>query len=335
MIGSGTMTIVSDDPDEPEVVVPLTATPDMPPSLIVETPVDGEVLSPGVVTSFRAWVLDDSDDPESMLLEWRDGDGALLADGFADESGLGIYEWNAAERTSGDNAVTVSVTDSCGHTVEETVNFCQNAGYTEDSIDLESWQFRGDARWDADAGWVELTRSEFDQAGTAFQTSESVSSDDIVIEFDFYVSGGTGADGISLTALDADRHTTFVGAMGGGIGYAGLPGWSIEVDTWYNNEGYTDPTMEDHVSFHLDGDINSPSAWAEIPDMEDDLWHRALVEVVGDHVRVSIDGVLYIDETIAGLEPFNAYVGFTGATGGHTNYHWIDALEVEGFICED
>ena len=181
---------------------------------------------------------------------------------------------------------------------------------------------------------MELTGPYLDQAGTAFQTTAAVSSDDIVIEFDFYVSGGTGADGISLTALDVDRMTTFVGRTGGGIGYDGLPGWSIEVDTWYNGDTH-DPTTEDHVSFHLDGDISTPLAWAVLPDMEDEEWHRASIEVVGSYVRVWIDGVLYIDTTIPGLEPFDAYVGFTAATGGATNWHQIDSLEVEGFICDE
>jgi len=160
-----------------------------------------------------------------------------------------------------------------------------------------------------------------------------VSSDAVNIDFEFYVSGGTGADGISLTAIDADRMSTFVGGSGGGIGYYGLPGWSIEIDTWYNSE-HSDPTSADHVSVHIDGDVNSPLAWATLPEMEDGAWHLGSVEVVGSHMRVWVDGILYIDDTIPGLTPFDAYVGFTAATGGSTNYHLIDALEVEGFICE-
>jgi hypothetical protein len=44
--------------------------------------------------------------------------------------------------------------------------------------------------------------------------------------------------------------------------------------------------------------------------------------------------VLYIDEHIDGLTPFNGYVGFTGSTGGSTNWHLIDALDVEGMVCD-
>jgi hypothetical protein len=45
--------------------------------------------------------------------------------------------------------------------------------------------------------------------------------------------------------------------------------------------------------------------------------------------------VTYIDAEVPALEAFPAYVGFTAATGAATNYHLIDALEVEGFVCDD
>jgi hypothetical protein len=52
-------------------------------------------------------------------------------------------------------------------------------------------------------------------------------------------------------------------------------------------------------------------------------------------MTVSIDGVVYIDVTIPELYPFDAYIGFTAATGAATNYHLVDALEVEAFVCDD
>ena len=68
--------------------------------------------------------------------------------------------------------------------------------------------------------------------------------------------------------------------------------------------------------------------------MEDGNWHRMGVSVVGDWITVDVDGTTYIDEQVSELSSFPAYVGFTGATGGFTNYHLIDALEVEEFVCE-
>ena len=333
-VGMGRVILMSDDPVVPEIRIPLEATPDSAPSLVIASPLGGEVLAPGAVTTFEARVSDETDSPETLLVEWLSLGGEVLGSGYADATGMATFEWSASVLGTGDQAVMARVSDSCGNTTESTVAFCQNEGYTEDSIDLESWNFEGSSLWDAENEWVELTAAVRTQAGTAFQTSSTVSSDSVNIEFDFYVSGGTGADGISLTALDVHRMTTFVGGTGGGIGYVGLPGWSIEVDTWYNRE-HNDPTPQDHLSVHIDGNVNDPRVWATLPEMEDGAWHRAMIDVAGSHMRVWIDEVLYIDETIDGLEPFEAYVGFTAATGGSTNWHLIDALEVEGFVCDE
>ena len=69
------------------------------------------------------------------------------------------------------------------------------------------------------------------------------------IAFDFYIGDGSGADGLTFTALDVNRMTTFLGESGGGIGYGGLPGWTIEIDAYYN--GGADPTPNDHLALHL------------------------------------------------------------------------------------
>jgi hypothetical protein len=161
-----------------------------------------------------------------------------------------------------------------------------------------------------------------------------VSADNVNVSFSFYVSGGTGADGISVTALDVARMTGFVGSTGGGIGYLGMPGWSVEVDTWYNPEN-NDPTPEDHISVHVDGDARNVLAWATLPEMEDGAWHTMDLSVIGVHVNARIDGVTYIDQDISAIHPFSAYVGFTAATGGSTNYHLIDALEVTEYVCPE
>jgi hypothetical protein len=332
--GLGSITIETTDPENPSQVVPLSATQDAPPNVEIESPSSSEVLSPGGTTAFRAVVRDDVDMPEDLILEWRTDVEGLISSTPADADGVSTFEWDASEWASGDHRITVFATDSCDQRSEDVVEFCQNEGYTEESLALSSWNFEGDARWDAFNDWVELTQPLDFQAGTAFQTTAAVSSHDISIEFSFYVSGGNGADGISVTALDVGSMVSFVGDVGGGLGYAGLPGWSVEFDTYYNAHDHVDPTPEDHISIHIDGDAEAERLWVNVPDLEDGLWHEALVEVVGSHMRVVLDGVTYVDHDIDGLYAFDAYVGFTGATGELTNYHLIDALEVEGFVCE-
>jgi hypothetical protein len=163
----------------------------------------------------------------------------------------------------------------------------------------------------------------------------------VEIEFLFYIGGGSGADGISLTAIDVDRMTTFLGGTGCGLGYGGdaactagpaLPGWSIEVDTYFNDG--QDPTIEDHLTFVFDGDVDAPQAWTPLPEMEDTGWHTMTVTVTAPHVKIAIDGDIYIDQELTGHFDFPANIGFTAGTGGQTNFHRIDALEVTSYLCD-
>ena len=328
-----TLVIETTDPAHPELSVPLTATADAPPTLSITRPGTGSTLDVGAVTTFEAAVTDDAGPADAVLLSWEsDVDGVLGTDS-ADGAGVATLSWDAAVRTSGPHVVTLTATDTCGNRTEADVVVCQNEGYLADSLDLATWNFEGSASWDSGNQWVELTPPAQNQSGTAFQTSSTVDASNVQIEFEFYASGGTGADGLSVTALDSTRMTSFVGNSGGGIGYGGLPGWSIEVDTWYNGE-HSDPTQDDHLSVHIDGDVGSPLVWAALPEMEDGSWHQMAVSVSGTWMTVSIDGVVYIDQAVSQISSFPAYVGFTGATGSVTNYHLIDALQVEEFVCE-
>ncbi len=126
--------------------------------------------------------------------------------------------------------------------------------------------------------------------------------------------------------------TTYVGQSGGGIGYMGLPGWSLEFDTWCNG---WDATCEDHVSFHIDGDVYAPQLTTVVPNLEDDQWHDARVVMDGQDLTVELDGFLVLEQTVTGNTNFQAYVGFTGATGSATNLQLIDELIVIDYACDE
>lgn len=331
-MGPGTLTVATDDLDEGEVEVPLQAATSTPPEVTWASPDEGAILPVSGATRLEATVADDLDPAETLVVSWSSDVDGPLGSATADASGYASIPWNAADHTPGNHTLTVEVTDSCGLMADQQRSVCQDLGYDVETLDLSTWHFEGSATWDAVNGYVELTRPVTNQAGTAFQTVSTVNADDVTIDFLFFASGGTGADGLSLTALDADRMTGFVGSTGGGIGYQGLPGWSIEVDTWYNGE-YGDPTEEDHISFHLDGDY-TVLAWATLPEMEDGAWHSMSVVVSGTHVTATIDGVTYLDFDAPRSLAFPAYVGFTAATGSVTNFHLIDALVVTESVCE-
>jgi hypothetical protein len=329
--GEGKARLKTDDPETPLVEIPLSSTANSAPVLTVLTPTSGDILSSSS-TDFTASVSDDLDLPETIGLSWTSDVDGLLGSDPAGADGIAHYLWDPAVRSPGNHTTTLTATDSCGAQTSTQVVFCQDQGYSADNLDLATWHFEGNAHWDSVNSWVELTNNSNYQSGTAFQTASTVPANNVVISFSFFVSGGSGADGISLTALDSSRMGGFVGTAGGGIGYQGLPGWSIEVDTWYNSE-LNDPTPEDHVSVHFDGAAGNVRAWAALPDMEDGAWHEMVVEVVAPNVKVAIDGVTYLDQAVPGNYNFPAYVGFTAATGGSTNYHLIDALTVTEYVC--
>lgn len=329
----GSLIVSSDDPDTPELTISLAAAENEAPGLSFHEPADGSTLDVSAPTTFRAAVADDNTRFEALALTWASDVDGVLSTAPAGTDGVASMVWDPAARTSGPHRVTLTAVDACGATTTIELGVCQDEGYLADSLDLSTWHFEGSARYDATGGWVELTPPATYQSGTAFQTATTATSDNVVIDFTFFVSGGSGADGFSLTALDTTRMTGYVGASGGGIGYMGLPGWSIEVDTWYNSEN-NDPTPNDHVSVHVDGNAGTPLAWAELPEMEDGAWHTMTVSVVGTHVTVEIDGGTWIDQEVSGITSFPAYVGFTAGTGAATNYHLIDALEVTRYVCD-
>lgn len=332
--GPGEAALVSvetTDPSHPTLEVPVSGELDLPPALSITGPADGSTLGVSSTTVFSATVSDDAGPADDVAIAWTSDVDGLLSNAGADGSGTTRFDWVASDRTSGTHTVTLSAVDTCGHRTEAQVVVCQNEGYLAENLDLATWNFEGDARFDSANGWVELTTPLTDQSGTAFQTAATVDSTNVSVDFAFYVSGGSGADGISVTALDVDRMSGFVGESGGGIGMGGLPGWSVEVDTYYNA---ADPTPDDHIALTYDGQAGSTVVWAPLPEMEDGLWHTMSLSVSGTWLTAAIDGTVYLDQDVPSLSSFPAYVGFTAATGSLTNDHLIDALQVEEYVCD-
>ncbi len=339
--GDAELVVRSDDPNRPAVVVPLELSVESGPSLQIVSPSHNDILDIGVDVVLEALVTDDLDAAADVQLSWSSNQDGALGNPVSDAAGFSEWTWASADRSPGPQQLTLAGIDSCGNTSSTDITVCQQAGYTTDELDISNWHFEGAAQWDSANTWLLLTPASTDMVGSAFQTSNPVNGDSVSIRFQFLIGGGSGADGISLTALDTGRMSGFLGGTGCGIGYGGnaacspgpaLPGWSIEVDTYYN--GGQDPTDEDHVAFSFDGNVGNPSAWAVLPEMEDTGWHTMEVVVASPRVTISIDGVVYIDQDLSGNFSFPAYVGFTAGTGGLTNEHLIDSLEVEGNLCE-
>lgn len=333
-----TVTVTTNDADSPTLTLSISATPNAGPTVESTWPASGErvVVPAGATETF--WV-DLADDQAGLEVRWTSDVDGQVSWGPASADGMATAPWDSALQTEGEHTITAVATDTCGQEVQHSFAVCQNAGYAAENLDLDTWQITGNAFYDTTNGWVQLVAPYAWQQGSAFQTSETVQSDDVEISFSFYVGDSDyGADGFSVTAIDTTQLVTYEGDAGGSIGYGSLPGWSIEVDTYDNTSsvGYSEPYTTDHVSLNIGGDAKYiGEVYAQLPNMEDGAWHTMDVKVDGIHVTVTIDGTTYIDDDVPALTAFPAHVGFTAATGAQHNYHLIDALTVQTSICDE
>ncbi len=338
--GRAQLLIQSNDPEAHEVIVELSAVADAPPS--VQLDYERQIVPVGESLELVALVGDDIDDPRDLHIVWSTDLEGEICEVAADEGGVAIAPWDSGERAVGDHTVSVSVTDPCGNETVEELSLCQEGGFAMDGLGLDDWNLVGSSSWSDEEGWLEITPAEKYQVGSAFMTTATVPADQVRLDFEFYVGEGTGADGFAIVALDSERMNDFLGAEGCALGYAGpsagcidgsdaLPGWAIEVDSYYNHQ--MDPTEEDHVSLHIDGDQEQIWGWAETGELEDTGWHAMSILVEGRRFRVEMDGVLLIDQEVEKVPEYQAWIGFTGATGGDTNVHRVRSLVVTDSTC--
>ena len=138
--------------------------------------------------------------------------------------------------------------------------------------------------------------------------------------FDFYIGNGSGADGLTFAWV----HSPGLGSAGGYLGFEGLSGYMVEFDT-YDNGGWEPSGFgENHIAVSNTVTSYLAANTITVPEMENTGWHHVDIAFDNGHIEVYMDSAKYVDATIAGYTGFDAYFGFTAATGGATNYHQID-----------
>jgi|GEM_PF-4829169 len=70
-----------------------------------------------------------------------------------------------------------------------------------------------------DTGWLRVTSAHNDEATAVYYNKPFPSDKGIVVDFDYAVWGGTGADGLSFFLFDGSSPSFNAGAAGGGLGY--------------------------------------------------------------------------------------------------------------------
>lgn len=69
-------------------------------------------------------------------------------------------------------------------------------------------------------GYLRLTNNKNDQKGFIYSTNNLTSNQGLKMQFEYYIYGGSGADGISFFLFDATANPFVIGGFGGSLGYS-------------------------------------------------------------------------------------------------------------------
>lgn len=189
------------------------------------------------------------------------------------------------------------------------------------------WKRAGEAK--VSGATLDLQTVARDRRGTSFWPVP-VDARRLDATFDALITGGTGADGMALVLADPARGATAtsLGASGGGLGFAGIPGWGAALATWANN-GVNGP-----FAGITDGAPSGSSLlrWVattqNVPALRSTTSNRVRVHVADGRLRLSINGVERVSAPVS--LPDRVLVGFSGATGGRTDRHAVSNVTIGG-----
>ncbi len=248
---------------------------------------------------------------------------------------------------------------------------CFNDEFTESSLSPDDWvtSVASGSFTPADVnGRLRMTEAVSNQSTAATLQREIPGADNLVIlEFDYYAYGGSGADGLAVVLSDA-TITPQPGSFGGSLGYAqrnnGDPGFAggwlgIGLDEFGN---FSNPTegrqggpgfRRDAVAIRgayqggyrflrgtgtlatgIDQPGNDPSAHRYRITVDSRNAGDALVSVerdvtgTGNNFQGLIGPFNALNEAGQPAVPENFLLSLTGSTGGSTNIHELDNIQL-------
>jgi hypothetical protein len=213
---------------------------------------------------------------------------------------------------------------------------CKHIDEDFGSDPVARWYYNGAGSYDSGAKAVQLNPANaIGSAGSAFyrQKLHMVAVD---ARFTFSMGDGGGADGMALVFAKADAVTDLVpfgdgtAAQGYGLGYVGMNGFALELDS-YKNGNNGDPN-DNHVGMMVTSSgthflTGVPSG----PKMANGMQRHAHLRFDGKHVRVEIDDKEVIDADLPSTIIFNPddyFIGFTAAGGGFPDRHRVHAVSI-------
>ncbi|MDP2307611.1 MAG: MopE-related protein [Pseudomonadota bacterium] len=195
--------------------------------------------------------------------------------------------------------------------------------FTSDfTVAPEGLSINGDAT--VDGGALQLTLNAEDSAGAALFSSTVMASVGLEITFTAEMCCDGGDDGLTLAFLNADEPETGVGSPGGSLGFLGLHGHAVALDTWLDTNERSDNAVT------LLGDVEILMATGEVRDFAWDDGEPHEVRVVYSWeegvstVRVAAGG---IDRLTASWDQADTplRLGFTGGTSQY--FHEFQSVD--------
>jgi hypothetical protein len=224
------------------------------------------------------------------------------------------------------DSVLVGFTAACGGLNDR--HAVSNVSISTDDLGaaVAHWQPNGKAV--ATSTGFQLTDTTGGAVGSVFWTAP-VASSSLTVAFDASISGGTGADGLTLTLADPSAAgPTALGTGGGGLGFSGIQGIAVALDTY---KGTGNPSANFVGISNGAGTKKDSLHWlatsTSAPPLRTATRH-VVATVAGGTLSVTVDGAAVVSAAVT-LPP-NVLVGFTAANGGLTDRHAVDNMHVTG-----
>jgi len=155
------------------------------------------------------------------------------------------------------------------------------------------------------------------EVGSAFWPVPT-NSRDLAVNFTSDIGGGSGADGLTLALTDPSAGPTALGGTGGGLGFAGIPGVAVGLDTYPRDQVGIVQSQSDGTTDWLT-EVPSPVALRQGT-------HQIDVTVSEGVLSVSIDGTPVTSAAVS-LTP-QVLVGFTAGDGVLNDRHAVGDVAV-------
>ncbi|MFI5911758.1 choice-of-anchor D domain-containing protein [Dactylosporangium sp. NPDC051541] len=185
------------------------------------------------------------------------------------------------------------------------------------------WKANGSAV--INGGTLRLTGPVAGQAGTAIW-STPISPTRLLANFTIRIGDGNGADGMTLMLLDATKCTpSSLGPGGGGLGFAGLAGVSVDFVT-FAQPGYPSANFVGISTTGGTTSVNLIASATNVPNLRSGTHFVQVRAGGGGDLVVTIDGTTILD-TLVDLPP-SVLVGFSGGTGGLVDTHEASTIDI-------